>query len=194
MFKAALLLDWNSAFCPHFCQFGWQSDFIQLSIFTCFYLSSKWSSSVKYQAHSGHAAMAVPCCVTWLCTRTVNIFLLVCVCVVKLLNEKAKHITGIQQWPYRAVSRALEVIPRTLIQNCGGQAIRTLTTLRVCALYSTHIHISAAGTALMPCGSAACLPTLGCYLPCKVQEKNTKNIICSYMKLYVLQISHTCFK
>jgi len=52
------------------------------------------------------------------------------VCV-KVLNEKAKHITGIQQWPYRAVSRALEVIPRTLIQNCGGQAIRTLTALRV---------------------------------------------------------------
>ena len=52
----------------------------------------------------------------------------------KVLNEKAKHITGIQQWPYRAVSRALEVIPRTLIQNCGGQAIRTLTALRVCIL------------------------------------------------------------
>lgn len=51
--------------------------------------------------------------------------------LVKVLNEKAKHITGIQQWPYRAVSRALEVIPRTLIQNCGGQAIRTLTALRV---------------------------------------------------------------
>lgn len=47
-----------------------------------------------------------------------------------VLNEKAKHITGVQQWPYRAVSRALEVIPRTLVQNCGGQAIRTLTALR----------------------------------------------------------------
>jgi T-complex protein 1 subunit gamma len=46
------------------------------------------------------------------------------------LNEKAKAITGVHQWPYRAVSRALEVIPRTLIQNCGGQAIRTLTALR----------------------------------------------------------------
>jgi len=46
------------------------------------------------------------------------------------LNERAKLITGVQQWPYRAVSKALEVIPRTLIQNCGGQAIRTLTALR----------------------------------------------------------------
>jgi len=46
------------------------------------------------------------------------------------LNEKAKLITGVHQWPYRAVSRALEVIPRILIQNCGGQAIRILTALR----------------------------------------------------------------
>ncbi|XP_050401053.1 T-complex protein 1 subunit gamma [Patella vulgata] len=47
------------------------------------------------------------------------------------LNEKAKSITGIHQWPYRAVARALEVIPRTLIQNCGASTIRTLTALRV---------------------------------------------------------------
>jgi T-complex protein 1 subunit gamma len=36
----------------------------------------------------------------------------------------------VQQWPYRIVPRALEVIPRTLIQNCGGNTIRTLTALR----------------------------------------------------------------
>ncbi|XP_025076648.1 T-complex protein 1 subunit gamma-like [Pomacea canaliculata] len=46
------------------------------------------------------------------------------------LNEKAKSITSIHQWPYRAISRALEVIPRTLIQNCGANTIRTLTALR----------------------------------------------------------------
>lgn len=47
------------------------------------------------------------------------------------LTEKAKTITGVQQWPYKAVASALEVIPRTLIQNCGGNTIRTLTALRV---------------------------------------------------------------
>ncbi|VDI29791.1 T-complex protein 1 subunit gamma, partial [Mytilus galloprovincialis] len=46
------------------------------------------------------------------------------------MNEKAKAITGVSQWPYRAVARALEVIPRTLIQNCGANPIRTLTALR----------------------------------------------------------------
>ncbi|CAG2109020.1 unnamed protein product [Medioppia subpectinata] len=48
----------------------------------------------------------------------------------KILSEKAKSITGVHQWPYKAVQKALEVIPRTLIQNCGGDTIRTLTALR----------------------------------------------------------------
>jgi T-complex protein 1 subunit gamma len=47
------------------------------------------------------------------------------------LNEKAKSVCGVQQWPYRAVSKALEVIPRTLLQNCGANTIRVLTALRV---------------------------------------------------------------
>ena len=46
------------------------------------------------------------------------------------LNEKAKSVAGVQQWPYRAISRALEVIPRTLLQNCGANTIRILTALR----------------------------------------------------------------
>lgn len=37
---------------------------------------------------------------------------------------------GVLQWPYKAIARALEVIPRTLIQNCGGSTIRQLTALR----------------------------------------------------------------
>jgi hypothetical protein len=34
------------------------------------------------------------------------------------------------QGPYKAVGAALEVIPRTLAQNCGANVIRTLTKLR----------------------------------------------------------------
>lgn len=48
----------------------------------------------------------------------------------KHLTEKSKSITDVQQWPYRIFSKALEVIPRTLIQNCGANTIRTLTALR----------------------------------------------------------------
>ncbi|EMP31311.1 T-complex protein 1 subunit gamma, partial [Chelonia mydas] len=46
------------------------------------------------------------------------------------LTEKSKVLTGVEQWPYRAVAQALEVIPRTLIQNCGASTIRVLTSLR----------------------------------------------------------------
>ena len=46
------------------------------------------------------------------------------------LAQLAKGVEGVQQWPYKAVAEAMEVIPRTLIQNSGGSAIRTLTKLR----------------------------------------------------------------
>lgn len=46
------------------------------------------------------------------------------------LTERSKAITGVEQWPYRAVVQSLEVIPRTLAQNCGANVIRTLTALR----------------------------------------------------------------
>ncbi|KAK8372686.1 hypothetical protein O3P69_019102 [Scylla paramamosain] len=37
---------------------------------------------------------------------------------------------GVRQWPYSALAQALEVIPRTLAQNCGANIIRVLTALR----------------------------------------------------------------
>ncbi|KZP24115.1 T-complex protein 1 [Athelia psychrophila] len=46
------------------------------------------------------------------------------------LHAKAKTIVGVEGWPYRAVADAMEVIPRTLVQNSGGNAMRVLTELR----------------------------------------------------------------
>lgn len=46
------------------------------------------------------------------------------------LREMAKSIEGVQQWPYKAVADALEVIPRTLVQNAGKSPVRVLTELR----------------------------------------------------------------
>ncbi|KAJ2081661.1 T-complex protein 1 subunit gamma [Coemansia sp. RSA 988] len=47
------------------------------------------------------------------------------------LGQRAKsEIADVEQWPYGGVAEAMEVIPRTLIQNGGGNAIRTLTELR----------------------------------------------------------------
>lgn len=47
------------------------------------------------------------------------------------LHAKARTVTGVEGWPFRAVADAMEVIPRTLVQNSGGNAIRVLTELRV---------------------------------------------------------------
>jgi chaperonin GroEL (HSP60 family) len=47
------------------------------------------------------------------------------------LHARARAVTGTEVGPFRAVADALEVIPRTLVQNAGGNAIRALTALRV---------------------------------------------------------------
>ncbi|KAL8669069.1 MAG: hypothetical protein Q9168_006329, partial [Polycauliona sp. 1 TL-2023] len=46
------------------------------------------------------------------------------------LGQLAKEVEGVQQWPYKAVAEAMEVIPRTLVQNSGSSPIRVLTKLR----------------------------------------------------------------
>jgi T-complex protein 1 subunit gamma len=50
--------------------------------------------------------------------------------VAQRLMAKGKTIVGMGQYPYQAVAEALEVIPRTLIENCGGNVMRVLTKLR----------------------------------------------------------------
>jgi T-complex protein 1 subunit gamma len=46
------------------------------------------------------------------------------------LRERGKAISGVMQVPYLAVADALEVIPRTLAENCGATVIRLITQLR----------------------------------------------------------------
>ena len=46
------------------------------------------------------------------------------------LLEKSSEVDGLLQLPYRAVAQALEIIPRTLSQNCGADVIRVITDLR----------------------------------------------------------------
>ena len=46
------------------------------------------------------------------------------------LMEKANTVEGVEQWPYKALAGALEVIPRTLANNCGANVVRSLTELR----------------------------------------------------------------
>jgi T-complex protein 1 subunit gamma len=46
------------------------------------------------------------------------------------LVERAKKVEGLLQLPYQAVANALEIIPRTLAQNCGSNVIKVITELR----------------------------------------------------------------
>ncbi|GKZ01354.1 hypothetical protein MPSEU_001086400 [Mayamaea pseudoterrestris] len=46
------------------------------------------------------------------------------------LKREGQKIQGIQSAPFQAVGEAMEVIPRTLAQNCGVSVIRTITQLR----------------------------------------------------------------
>ncbi|KAI4150543.1 MAG: hypothetical protein LQ340_004007 [Diploschistes diacapsis] len=39
------------------------------------------------------------------------------------LAQRSKNVEGVAQWPYRGVAEAMEVIPRTLVQNSGSSAI-----------------------------------------------------------------------
>ena len=57
------------------------------------------------------------------------------------LHARARAVTGVEAGPFRAVADALEVIPRTLVQNAGGNAIRALTALRVRLFSSSLIRV-----------------------------------------------------
>jgi T-complex protein 1 subunit gamma len=46
------------------------------------------------------------------------------------LRKQGQSLQGVQQGPFIAVGDAMEVIPRTLAQNCGVSVIRTITELR----------------------------------------------------------------
>mmetsp|Transcript_18510 Transcript_18510/g.32130 ORF Transcript_18510/g.32130 Transcript_18510/m.32130 type:complete len:549 (+) Transcript_18510:140-1786(+) len=46
------------------------------------------------------------------------------------IAARADSMEGVAKGPYRAVGEALEVIPRTLTENCGGSVIRIMTQLK----------------------------------------------------------------
>jgi T-complex protein 1 subunit gamma len=50
--------------------------------------------------------------------------------IAETLARTASSIDGISKFPYAAIGDALEVIPRTLAQNCGANVIRLMTELR----------------------------------------------------------------
>lgn len=86
----------------------------------------------KYFGHRGKYMKSMSLFAWFLYLRRNYLLVILSVCTFfQALEEKAKSVTGVIQWPYRAVAKAVEIIPKTLIQNCGVNSIRTLTALRV---------------------------------------------------------------
>lgn len=90
---------------------------------------------------------------------------------------RSKQIEGIQQYPFRAVAQALEVIPRTLLDNCGANALRVLTELR-----ATHVAANQAGQVCTfgidgNKGELADMNTLKIYEPYMVKSQTIKTAI-----------------
>ena len=85
---------------------------------------------------------------------------------------------GTQQAPFMAVGEALEVIPRTLAQNCGVSVIRTITSLRA-------KHASALDEGNLKCavgvngttGELADMHDLGIWEPYSVKVQTIKSSI-----------------
>ena len=85
-----------------------------------------------------------------------------------LITMLAEQVEGVEQGPYRAVGVALEVIPRTLAQNCGANVIRTLTKLRAKHADSTDCTFGLNGNT----GEIVDMKELGVWEPYAVKVGN----------------------
>ena len=91
---------------------------------------------------------------------------------VKLLEE-ANKIDGAGQYPYRAVGEALEVIPRTLCDNCGADTLRVITELRAMHANGQNATSGVDGTN----GKIASMDDTGVWEPYQVKVQTFKTAI-----------------
>ncbi|KIY44515.1 T-complex protein 1 [Fistulina hepatica ATCC 64428] len=89
------------------------------------------------------------------------------------LQQASKSLSGgVEAWPFRAVADAVEVIPRTLVQNSGGNAIRVLTELRAKHALGEHSWGVDGNT-----GKIADMKTYGLYESASVKIQTFKTAI-----------------
>eukprot|EP00727_Mastigamoeba_balamuthi_P005330 m51a1_g14796 putative t-complex protein 1 subunit gamma (552) ;mRNA; f:523867-525966 len=91
------------------------------------------------------------------------------------LTQRAKAVEGVKQVPYRNVAIALEVIPRTLAQNCGTDVVRLLTELR-----AKHAQAPEANRSWGIDGNKGCIADMkevGIWEPYEVKSQTIKAAI-----------------
>lgn len=91
----------------------------------------------------------------------------------RALQQQSASIEGVEAWPYRAVGMALEVIPRTLAQNCGTNVIRVLTKLRAKHAEEAFSPYGINGET----GEIADMKALGVFEPLLVKSQTIKTAV-----------------
>jgi T-complex protein 1 subunit gamma len=93
--------------------------------------------------------------------------------VATAIAKSVDSIEGISKYPYAAIGNALEVIPRTLAQNCGANVIRVLTDLRTKHLENDGYNYGVNGTT----GEMVDMNKLGIWEPYCVKSQTLKTAI-----------------
>jgi len=89
------------------------------------------------------------------------------------LIEESKSIEGVQQWPFKAVGIAFEVIARTLAENCGADVVRLLTELRAKHAKGENPNLGIDGEK----GTLVDMAELGVWDPYEVKVQTIKTAI-----------------
>jgi len=89
------------------------------------------------------------------------------------ISTAAESVEGISKWPFAVIGNALEVIPRTLAQNCGANVIRLMTDLRTKHLSEGNHTWGVNGTT----GEMADMTKLGIWEPYCVKAQTLKTAI-----------------
>lgn len=93
--------------------------------------------------------------------------------VAQKLMEFSKTQDGMHQLPIMAVARAMEVIPRTLAQNCGGDTVRLITDLRAKHAKGDGLYFGIDGNK----GKIADMREINVWEPLAVKEQVYKSAI-----------------
>lgn len=89
------------------------------------------------------------------------------------IKKSLDNVDGISKFPYAAIANALEIIPRTLAQNCGANVIRLLTDLRTKHLQVDGFNWGVDGVA----GTPANMYQLGIWEPYCVKTQTLKTAV-----------------
>eukprot|EP00761_Pharyngomonas_kirbyi_P011630 gb/GECH01011656.1/.p1 GENE.gb/GECH01011656.1/~~gb/GECH01011656.1/.p1 ORF type:complete len:614 (+),score=145.76 gb/GECH01011656.1/:1-1842(+) len=93
--------------------------------------------------------------------------------IAQALLDKSKTIEGVLQYSYQAVAIALEVIPRTLAQNCGADVVRLLTELRAKHAKGENIDLGIDGNT----GKIENMDEMGIVEPLAVKSQTIKTAV-----------------